>query len=776
MSLFKARDWWRTKCGSGEEFDQGCLCLANVDNNPSGKEKIVIGSFGGVLRVYLPAGKGYKVEDQLLEVDLKQPVLQLEAGHFSASGGIQLAILHPFQLCICSLASSGGKDSVNYMQLTQLYQHKFEHTVANMVHGPFGGISGADFICVQSYDGQLSFLEQESTAFTRHMPNFLIPGPLCYCSQTDSFITCNAALELVCYKYQMLAAANGAASKDTNGGIPSPGMSQTKTLQADWTLVLGEAVKEIRVGRISAELASEFQVDIIALGEHTLFCVSTLGEITMQKRLEYHPSACLPYPVREPLAHGGHENLLISTHTGAILVYSQSRLVWAAKADCTPVALRVGAFGGINGMVVMLDDEGNLTVGYMGTDPPTSVVAAEGKEPDYEGMEREHRELLAVIRGNSVGVQKGLQQSVVLQAQVPAILSSSQDPNDFAINAGALERSAVVVVHISYLLPGALEEVHLTVTPPKPITVLESSLIIPHLEGGDAEPAEVQLTFLPSDDCVPSSSTAMVVASYCSPQGEPEAASLQIPLPMGLFCHMVAPVKTSEHKVTVDTNRHPPHLLSLFEDMVAQSTCPMEQVTRVSAGNVLTFQYYNGDNCSVILSKLGGRYRIQADSLEAMWLVLQELGIRLDQYYALAEADSRPQEDGPFRMSLMGDLPLDDYFVVVDDHFNRRNTIRDLRQQLDQRAQQFRSVQKRLLVRFKDRNPTPPAHLDVLMAETYSELMDLGDKMETAQGKLHHAQAALAASTRLILHLIRCCHCFSCHTTHHRNWLEMPLC
>lgn len=37
MSLFKARDWWRTKCGSGEEFDQGCLCLANVDNDPSGK-------------------------------------------------------------------------------------------------------------------------------------------------------------------------------------------------------------------------------------------------------------------------------------------------------------------------------------------------------------------------------------------------------------------------------------------------------------------------------------------------------------------------------------------------------------------------------------------------------------------------------------------------------------------------------------------------------------------------------------------------------------------
>ena len=39
MSLFKARDWWSTWAGSEEDFDQGCLCVANVDNDtsPSGK-------------------------------------------------------------------------------------------------------------------------------------------------------------------------------------------------------------------------------------------------------------------------------------------------------------------------------------------------------------------------------------------------------------------------------------------------------------------------------------------------------------------------------------------------------------------------------------------------------------------------------------------------------------------------------------------------------------------------------------------------------------------
>lgn len=39
MSLFKARDWWSTVLGEKEEFDQGCLCLADVDNTGNGKGK-----------------------------------------------------------------------------------------------------------------------------------------------------------------------------------------------------------------------------------------------------------------------------------------------------------------------------------------------------------------------------------------------------------------------------------------------------------------------------------------------------------------------------------------------------------------------------------------------------------------------------------------------------------------------------------------------------------------------------------------------------------------
>ena len=46
--------------------------------------------------------------------------------------------------------------------------------------------------------------------------------------------------------------------------------------------------------------------------------------------------------------------------------------------------------------------------------------------------------------------------------------------------------------------------------------------------------------------------------------------------------------------------------------------------------------------------------------------------------------------------------------------------LREALQQLADRAQQLRVIEKRLLVRFKDRNPTPLNHLDDLLRMTYA--------------------------------------------------------
>ena len=60
-------------------------------------------------------------------------------------------------------------------------------------------------MCVQSMDGMLSFFEQESFAFGRFLPGFLLPGPLRYITKTDSFITVSSSRLVESYKYVALS-------------------------------------------------------------------------------------------------------------------------------------------------------------------------------------------------------------------------------------------------------------------------------------------------------------------------------------------------------------------------------------------------------------------------------------------------------------------------------------------------------------------------------------------------------------------------------------------
>ena len=44
-------------------------------------------------------------------------------------------------------------------------------------------------------------------------------------------------------------------------------------------------------------MVTAFQSDIVVLCEHNIFVVSSAGQITFQKRLDYHPACFCTYPV-----------------------------------------------------------------------------------------------------------------------------------------------------------------------------------------------------------------------------------------------------------------------------------------------------------------------------------------------------------------------------------------------------------------------------------------------------------------------------------------------
>lgn len=45
-------------------------------------DKIIVGSYHGILRIYCPKPPHFKPDDLMLGIQLQQPILQVEAGRF----------------------------------------------------------------------------------------------------------------------------------------------------------------------------------------------------------------------------------------------------------------------------------------------------------------------------------------------------------------------------------------------------------------------------------------------------------------------------------------------------------------------------------------------------------------------------------------------------------------------------------------------------------------------------------------------------------------------
>ena len=484
-SLFSARQWWHTLCAGGaEEFDGGALVVSNLDNAEDGNQKIAVASLQGVLRVYAPAPGDASPEELLLEAQLGAPVLQLAVGRLGESKALSLLVLHPRALAIFQLKlnEAGGG-----LALAKQHEHRLgapgsgvaSFTASSMVVGPFGHAdlsersrSGAesylptpqDHVCVQSMDGQLAFYIRGTLAFVKQLPDVLLPGPLAYCTASDSFFTCNSGMVLECYRWNGIAAAS---SKVVVGSAASGvGARARGVLQPAWRCILGERARSLREMQLAAGhprtppgeagsaaaavgVPTEARTLMLVVGERALFGFDAqLGTLVMHKRLAFEPTADVVYR-RSAAMEPADDNLLIASTSGSLSVFHSVQLDWCARLppslgdDSVLVAVAVGRFAGVNGLVATLTDTGALSVLYMGTKPPDGTVGsgvngAVQLGGDVDAMDAEWRELLDVIRASKqhtvkAGGKEGEEEEgkgsggrrhgpLALRLQVPAVL------------------------------------------------------------------------------------------------------------------------------------------------------------------------------------------------------------------------------------------------------------------------------------------------------------------------------------------------------------------
>eukprot|EP00762_Andalucia_godoyi_P004580 ANDGO_05206.mRNA.1 hypothetical protein len=390
MSLFRAREFWSTQCGVDEEHDVCSLAIGNVDNSPDASMKIVVGSFGGYVRVFAPHAMGFAADDLLMEINLLAPVLGIAIGKFHSFApalgaqssyqlqqqqqqqqpvAVSLAVLHPKSLAVYLVSPAKGTSHASgTLTHTLLFEHAFPRGCFNMTYGPMGlGTAAKDRIAVQSLDGIITVVDGESVLFSRFLPHILIPGPMAYVQRTDSIVVANSIGEIVAFRFHALASMKEEPSAASQSSAASSGSGEGKsssnsiigteekgrTAAPDWKFNMGEAGVAVIPTRISApnsgpasNTASSLGGELVVLSERSLMVLSEQGNIKSQKKLDYFPSCMVAYPAPSqtsathnapsaPLISSSqsNNNVLVASHTGMLMVYGDSgtKVLWAAK-------------------------------------------------------------------------------------------------------------------------------------------------------------------------------------------------------------------------------------------------------------------------------------------------------------------------------------------------------------------------------------------------------------------------------------------------------------
>ncbi|KAF4663058.1 hypothetical protein FOZ61_001993 [Perkinsus olseni] len=776
MSLFRAKEWWSwrvtTNDGTPDEVDgtAGAVAVANIDNDPAGKMKVVVGSLSGILRIFLPKGGpsgGSTVEDLIVERNLQWPILQLLPGRFiSGSSELFLAVLHPYSLAVYAVSAVKSGGVAAYYDIQQVAAHKFARPAYNMTSGAFGGdrtSAGSEAICVQSLDGVLQFYLNGSFAFHRLLPqsSFIIPGPLLYLSASDRLITANSEMVLECYRYSALASAGDNVDVD-------PTLMTGKRLTADWKAKLGDHITWLGAARFT-QGANE---DVVALGDQTLFVVDDKGRVKSQRRLEYPCTCAFVCPLLQVTGEGdGVHQLLIGTQTGHILVLRERALVWCCLVGPSPItAITVAEFGDTMGMICSLDDAGLLRVSYLATDPPvaSTMINTDSRDCDYDQMEAEHRQLLDAIRRHHQEKEEAGQpaeeqlppREVHVKVHVPSTIDPPTSVDELAFQPEQDDLQGLFMQHdglpqqitVEFEITNtdvrgrAARGLTLSVQPLSDAitTLMPKIMSLPDVQPG-GPPTRASLTFYISTHILCSCRDVELVLTYTL--GDTlRCSTSSFELPLCFMANPIPPTNEANFKVAIGATAIPPTLGSIFQDFLqGASAAGSHTAPEGSVRNILSLRLACGKDVTILQSKTSGRFCVQSTEFGPLWVGLAELERRCKDYFV----------EGDFQLTYLDSLPLQDYFALVDDHFSIRHHLQGLRLEVGKKSLQYRDNQKQLLTRLRDKQPTDLNGMDELLEVTYGGLIEVLDEIEDARAALRVLSGDLAAATELMIGLMK---------------------
>ncbi|CAL7941620.1 unnamed protein product [Xylocopa violacea] len=741
MSLFKTKEWWRTRCGANETFDRHSLLAAPLFGEDK-KDILVVGSHEGYLRMYSPSSQwmdesksptNYKSTDLMIETRIDECIVDLKAGKFvSGSQDLRLAILTSTKLRVYNVGLA--EESLEYGDRCDLkiaYEHQLPRFPASLTTGPFGGVRGRDFLCVQCLDGTLLFYEQEMFAFSQVLRNRLLAEPIMYVSRYDLFVTASSSWFLECYRYQSMA--EWTRSKDEARGDAAEERDEqrrggARSLEPDWSFNIGEAVLALE-----AVTLSSFEVGIVVLGEKHLYCLKdNCASVKYAKRLEYRP-LCFQAYVIEP---DGKLMVLVIADTSTLVIYEGSTLKWSAQLPFPPVTVARVQLQHLQGAIVILSEDGRLEACYLGSEP--NLFVAPPLHPrgyDYVAAEQELSKLRAQLKKkkdsvdqtNEVGVDTELiiAINVSMDAKPRIRSSNNQYSTDELICTATIELSSYTTLH----------EVQICVDVSKPLIATNDFYALPNLCERHVAETEVYV----EGDRLPISSEIVVIVTYRTDAGILRALRRTSQLPLKMMLRSCPPENASTFATVIKSSDSLLPFSQLFPEFSGDQS-------QKQGSNALGLRHVHSDQTVTVVSgNASNRYRVQSNDGLSSTLVVQRLIDRL-----------KDKSKGSLKANV-GQNHLQLVHQRIEAHFMARREIDRITSEIGLLTSQLRNVERKMLrtVREKNERSLTDTGLPFLFESTCRAIFALLEDLVKARADRDRAAQELRCSLQLLLLLLR---------------------
>ncbi|XP_057336127.1 protein PTHB1 isoform X1 [Microplitis mediator] len=758
MSLFRTREWWRTECGGGQEIFDGKNLLVVPLFGEDKKDIIVVSSHSGFLRLYSPSSKwddenvnptGYQLTDLIIESRVADCIVDVKAGKFvSGSQDLRLGILTPSKLLVYAVTfSPGSTEHGDRCILEVVYEHELPRFPASLIAGPFGGARGRDFFCVQCLDGTMLFYEQEIHTFHQVLKDRLLPEQVAYVPRNDVFITSSPGWLLECYRYQNIAEfgrleeerknrmeINGKASSDNGDNDNS-----IKWLEPDWTYNLGEAILGIQTVTLSS-----FEVGIIVLGERNLYCFrDNCTSVKYAKKLDYSP-VCFHAYVIEP---DGKLMVLVVADTDTLLVYEGATLKWSAQLPFTPVAIVRAHFQHLEGVLVILSEEGRIEACYLGAEPSLFVAPPlHSRGFDSKAAQKELMELRKLSKkASSDNMTKAVMESEITIKSTIDVTKDPQLNTDGEIkDYSSMVTSPSCKINIELSSYTIIKDVEVNLQVVKPLLVNEDFYSFPSLR--DRQQISVTVNINGRETVL--SSDLRLTASYETDKGDLRVIEKIIQLPLRMFVRICPPENATTFSATFKSSNPLLNFSQLFPELLVDYS---QRQSSSSTSNALGLRHINsGRVVTIVLGTNTNRYRVQSNDALSMTLIIQQLLSRL----------SSRLNPNPTPGNIVASISQNNLQLVqghIESHFVARQQVHQISSEIALLTTQLRNIEKRILQSMRERNSRSltSTGLSILLESTYQLMFTQFNQLESAQMELHRAAHELYGSLRLVLLLSR---------------------